>query len=131
MLGCYNEALADLNRAIELDFDDWHLYIRALVYKALNKPDKAQTDLTHALELAKPRYEANPQDWRNTFNLALYYLTFDDISHAHQLYEWALSQDVPPERIRPAIRDLDDFLKFFPNHTQAEKMRELLRSQLR
>ena len=127
MLQQYNKALEDLNRAIELKEDnDWNLYLRALAYKALNQPDKAQTDFANAIKLAKPKYEENPQDWQNTLNLALYYLAFDDISTAKQLYEFVIYQDVLQGYIDMAIRDLDDFLTVFPNHKEAQGMRMLL-----
>ena len=123
----YDEALTDLNRAVELEKDDdWNLYLRALAYKALNQPNKAQTDIANAVKLAKPKYDENPQDWQNTLNLALYYLAADYIPTAKQLYELALSQNALPGYIRMAIRDLDDFLTVFPEHSQAQAMRELL-----
>ena len=128
-LGRYEDALKNLDRAIELNpNNDWYFYIRALIYKALKKPDEAQAELTHAIELVKAQYQENPQDWRNTFNLALYYLASDDTSNANQLYDLALSEKVPPERISEAIRDLDDFLTLLPNHVQAQTMRDLLHS---
>ena len=130
MLQQYNKALEDLNSAIELKEDnDWNLYLRALAYKAINQPDKAQTDFANAIKLAKPKYEENPQDWQNTLNLALYYLAFDDISIAKQLYEFVISQDVLQGYIDMAIRDLDDFLTVFPNHKEAQAMRVLLDSK--
>ncbi|WP_228060151.1 tetratricopeptide repeat protein [Plectonema radiosum] len=126
MLKQYEKALADLNRAVELQEDSWNLYLRALVYKALNQSAKAQIDLANAVEFAKPKYNENPQDWQNTLNLALYYLAADYIPIAKQLYELALSQSASPGYIRAAIRDLDDFLTVFPEHTQAKAMRMLL-----
>ena len=123
----YNKAFTDLNRAVELkDDSDYNLYLRALVYKALNQPDKAQTDLANAVKLAKPKYEENPQDWRNTLNLAIYYLAADYIPTAKQLYELALSQNALPGYINEAIQDLDDFLTVFPEHKEAQAMRKLL-----
>ncbi len=131
MLEQYNEALTDLNRAIDLKKDsDWYLYPRALAYKALNQLDKAQTDLANAVKLAKPKYEKNPLDWDNTLNLALYYLAFDDIPTAKQFYELALSQDILQGYIDTAIRDLDDFLTVFPNHTEAKAIQSLLDSKI-
>ena len=126
MLKQYDQALADLNRSVELQEDDWNLYLRALVYKALNQSAKAQTDLANAVEFAKPKYNENPQDWQNTLNLALYYLAADYISTAKHLYKLALSQNASAGYIHMAIRDLDDFLTVFPEHTQAKAMRMLL-----
>ena len=123
----YDEALTDLNFAVELEKDDdWNLYLHALAYKALNQPDKAKNELANAVKLAKPKYDENPQNWQNTLNLALYYLTADYIPIAKQLYELALSQNALPGYICMAIRDLDDFLTVFPEHSEAQAMRELL-----
>ena len=123
----YDKALTDLNRAIELqENNDCNLYLRALAYKALNQPNKAQTDIANAVKLAKPKYDENPQNWQNTLNLALYYLAADYIPTAKQLYELALSQNALPGYINEAIQDLDDFLTVFPEHKEAQAMRELL-----
>ena len=126
MLNQYDPALTDLNRAVELQEDDWNLYLRALVYKALNQPNKSRIDFDNAVEFARPKYNENPQNWQNTLNLALYYLAADYIPTAKQLYELALSQNASLGYIRAAIRDLDDFLTVFPEHTQAKAMRMLL-----
>jgi len=122
----YQEALADFNRALELDPDsDWKLYNRALVYKILDQSDKAQEDFTTAIKLASDKYEKNPQEWRNTFNLAVYLLASGDIEKAENLYREA-AKAAPPTRINEAKLDLDDFLKAFPNSKAAELMRQLL-----
>ncbi|AUB36818.1 Tetratricopeptide [Nostoc flagelliforme CCNUN1] len=127
----YNEALADFNRAIGLkSHDDWYLYDRALTYLALNQANKAQTDLALAIKLAKQHYEKDTKDWRNTFNLALYYLAAHYTQPAEQLYQYTLSQGASLERIRIAIQDLNDFLTVFPDHVQATSMRQLLQSSL-
>ncbi|MCC5622362.1 tetratricopeptide repeat protein [Nostoc sp. CHAB 5715] len=127
----YNEALADFNRAIGLKSDDdWYLYDRALSYLALNQANKAQIDLALAIKLAKQHYEKDTKDWRNTFNLALYYLAAHYTQPAEQLYRYTLSQGASLERIHIAIQDLNDFLTVFPNHVQATSMRQLLQSSL-
>jgi tetratricopeptide (TPR) repeat protein len=127
----YNEALADFNRAIDLKSeDDWYFYNRALVYRAINQTDKARSDLALAIKLAKQTWEKDPQDWRNTFNLALYYLTVEYTPTAEQLYRYALSQGASLEYIREAIQDLNDFLNVFPDNVQAQSMQQLLQSAL-
>ncbi|WP_445637231.1 Tetratricopeptide repeat protein [Nostoc sp. DSM 114161] len=127
----YNEALVDFNRAIDLNCENsWYLYNRALTYLALNQPDKARTDLVLAIKLVKQNYEKDPKDWRNAFNLALYYLAAQYNQPAEQLYRYVLSQGASSESIREAIQDLNDFLTVFPNHLQATSMRELLQSSL-
>ncbi|BAY79681.1 TPR domain protein (plasmid) [Nostoc linckia NIES-25] len=130
MLKLYNEAFADFNYVIDLNCDNWYLYNRALAYLALNQPDKARTDLVLAIKLAKEDYEKDPKDWRNAFNLALYYLAAQYNQPAEQLYRYILSQGASLKRIHAAIQDLNDFLTVFPNHLQATSMRELLQSSL-
>lgn len=126
-----SDALKELNRLIELNpKDDWNLYVRALIYKFLKQPDRAKVDLTRGIKLAKARYEENPQDCFNTFNLALYYLAGDDVSNANHLYDLALSRNYTPEGIRKAIHDLYDFLTFSPNHKQAQTVQDLLQAAL-
>ncbi|MBW4673734.1 MAG: tetratricopeptide repeat protein [Desmonostoc geniculatum HA4340-LM1] len=132
----YHEAPQDLDRTIVLNSnyqDDWYLYGRALTYLALNQPDKARTDLVLAMKLAKEHYQKDPQNWRNAFNLALYYLAAQYHQPAEQLYRRTLSQGASSDiriAIQIAIQDLNDFLTVFPNHLQATSMRQLLQSSL-
>ncbi|MBF2006916.1 MAG: tetratricopeptide repeat protein [Chlorogloeopsis fritschii C42_A2020_084] len=129
LLKRYQEALADLDRAIQLNAqDDWYMYLRALTYQTLNEASKARTDLASAIKLAKERYQNNPQDWRNTFNLALYYLAVQYYPTVENLYRYAISKGASLEQIREAIHDLDNFLTIFPEHLQAKFMRQLLQS---
>ena len=131
MLKLYNEALADFNRAIDLDSDsNWKLYNRALAYQALNQPDKAWADLALAIKLAKQHYEKDAKDWSNAFNLALYYLAAQYHQPAERLYLHVLSQGATLEHTHAAIQDLNDFLTVFPDHVQATSMRQLLQSFL-
>ncbi|RCJ41975.1 hypothetical protein A6770_35695 [Nostoc minutum NIES-26] len=131
MLKRYNEALADFNCAVDLKSDnDWYLYDRALAYQALNQPDKARADLALAIKLAKQHYEKDTRNWRNAFNLALYYLAVQYTRPAEQLYRYALSQSAASNRIREAIQNLNDYLTVFPNDMQAISMQKLLQSFL-
>jgi len=119
------------NRAIELKPDsDWRLYDRACTHQALGQTDQAQADLTAAIQRAQEAYEEEPQDWQNTFNLALYHLAAGEAEEAERLYRAALSGGASPRLIRMAIRDLDGFLVFFPDHVQAQAMRHLLQQHL-
>ncbi|MEH1812623.1 MAG: tetratricopeptide repeat protein [Nostoc sp.] len=127
----YNKALADFSHAINLKSnDDCYLYDRALTYLALNQPDKARADLALAIKLAKEHYEKDAKNWRNAFNLALYYLAAHYTQPAEQLYRYAISQNASSESIREAIQNLNDFLTVFPDHVQATSMRQLLQSSL-
>jgi tetratricopeptide (TPR) repeat protein len=127
----YQEALQDFDIAINLDVNnDWHLYNRALAYKALQQKDKAQADLALAIKIAKESYEKDHKNWCNTFNLAIYYLAVEYPKPAEDLYNSALSQGASLQSKREAIQDLNDFLTIFPNHAQAQSMRQLLQSSL-
>ncbi|MDZ8079396.1 MAG: tetratricopeptide repeat protein [Nostoc sp. DcaGUA01] len=130
----YNKAVADFSYAIDLKSnDDWYFYERALAYLALNQPDKARADLALAMKLAKEHYEKDAKNWRNSFNLALYYLAAQYNQPAEQLYRRTLSQGASLDTriaIQIAIQDLNSFLTVFPNHVQATSMRQLLQSSL-
>ncbi len=132
----YHQAPQDLDCAIVLNRhyqDDWYLYERALTYLALNQLDKARADLTLAMKLAKEHYEKDAKNWRNSFNLALYYLAAQYNQPAEQLYRRTLSQGASLDiriAIQIAIQDLNGFLTVFPNHVQATSMRQLLQSSL-
>ncbi|QHG16789.1 hypothetical protein [Nostoc sp. ATCC 53789] len=129
----YHEAPQDLDRTIGLNRhyqDDWYFYERALTYLALNQPDKARADLALAMKLAKEHYEKDARNWRNSFNLALYYLAAQYNQPAEHLYRHTISQGASLERIRIAVQDLNDFLAVFPNHVQATSMQQLLQSSL-
>lgn len=131
MLKRYNEALENLNCAIDLKPDkDWYLYYRALVYQALNQVDKARINLNNATKLAEQTYQKDTKDWRNTFNLALYYLTGGNVELSQRLYQYALSSHAPLDRIRTAIRDLECFSSIFPEYIEAQSMRKFLQSSL-
>jgi tetratricopeptide (TPR) repeat protein len=131
MLKRYNEALENLNCAINLKPDnDWYLYHRALAYQALNQVDKARIDLNNATKLAQQNYQKDAKDWRNTFNLALYYLIGGNVELSQRLYQYAVSSHAPLEHIREAIRDLEDFSSIFPEYIEAQSMRKFLQSSL-
>nr|MDZ8001618.1 tetratricopeptide repeat protein [Aulosira sp. DedVER01a] len=131
LLKDYKQALANFNRAIELEPNDtWYFYDRALAYQALQQEQKAKDDFNIAIQLAQEKYQKNSQDWRNTFNLALYYLTSGDIEQSESIYKYILSMRLPADIIREAIRDIDIFLTIFPNYESAISMRQLLQSSL-
>ena len=104
----------------------WYLYNRALTYLAMNQPNLAQTDLDAAIRLAKVQYDHDATDWRNSFNLALYYLASDQFDTAEMLYRSIF--DAPAASLREGIRDLQDLLAVFPDHEAAQQMLQLLES---
>ncbi|MEA5564033.1 hypothetical protein [Anabaena sp. UHCC 0399] len=127
----YEEVIQDFNIAINLDLNnDWYLYIRALAYTALHQKDQAHADLALAIKLAKQGYEQDAKNWCNTFNLAIYYLAVEYTNPAEELYRYALSHSASLKSKRDAIQDLNEFLIIFPNHLQAQAMRQLLQSSL-
>ncbi|MCV3214864.1 tetratricopeptide repeat protein [Plectonema radiosum NIES-515] len=131
MLKRYNEALENLNCAINLKPDNnWYLYSRALAYQALNQVDKARVDLNNATKLAQQNYQKDAKDWGNTLNLALYYLIGGNVELSQRLYQYALSSHASLERMRAAIRDLEDFSTIFPEYIEAQSMRKFLQSSV-
>jgi tetratricopeptide (TPR) repeat protein len=131
-MGQYEQALADFDRAIELRPEyHWCFYSRALAFGALGKTDRVDEDLMRAIQHAREVYEKKPQDWRNTFNLAVYYLLAGESERADSLYQEAVSGGASLYIIQEAIRDLEDVLSVFPDHSQAQAMRDLLRQHLR
>jgi tetratricopeptide (TPR) repeat protein len=131
LMGRYKKALTCFDQAIELNPDsDWGYYERGLIHLIKNNRDQARNDFSQAISLARQRYEENSQNWRNTFNLALYSLAFGDIKTAEQLYQEAIGGSHPRDIIHEVVRDLDDFLNLFPNHSQAQAMCDLLQQSL-
>jgi len=129
-LGRNEEAISSYNQALKFQpDDDWYLYCIALAQKILGRIDETQASLSAAIELASINYDKNPQDWRNTFNLALYLMVKGEIEKAQSLYHEAIN-GAPVARIQEAVDDLNDLLVAFPNHPQALELRELLQSAL-
>jgi tetratricopeptide (TPR) repeat protein len=126
----YQEALTDLNHAIDLDpEDDWSLYNRALVSKIAGHTDEVSNDLKNAIQLAKQSYEGTLSDWTNwriAFNIALYHLVAEEFEAAETLYHRTLSEKPSRQSIHSAIRDLDKLLTMFPHYTHAMAMQQLL-----
>ncbi|MBE9006604.1 tetratricopeptide repeat protein [Fortiea sp. LEGE XX443] len=127
----YQEALQDFNIAINLNIqNDWCLYRRALTYIAINQKNKSQADLALAINIAQQRYEKDAYNWQNVFNLAIYYLADEYTKPAEELYHHALFHCPLVELKFEAIQDLNELLTIFPNHVQAQGMRQLLQSSL-
>ena len=130
-LGRYDLALSYFDQALELrPNNDWAHYQRGLIYLIRDETSLTHQAITHAIEMARPRYEDNPQNWRNTFQLALYRLVNGETKTARQLYQEAIIGQPPQSSIREAADDVTDFLRFFPDHAQAQTMLELLQEGL-
>ncbi|MCY7323723.1 MAG: tetratricopeptide repeat protein, partial [Phormidesmis sp. CAN_BIN36] len=131
LFGRYREALVDFNHAVESNAkDDWWLYDRAITYQALGQVEQAKADLAQALYLAQADYEKDPEDWVNTFNLALYHLAAKEDEQAKSFYRDALRRDAPAPRIRLALQDLENFLTIFPDHRLARAAHQVLQKEL-
>jgi len=125
----YEAAVADLTRSLELDPNDWIYYERGLTYLAMQKPAQAQPDFAEAIRRSTQTYQENPQNNRNTFNLALYHLMIGKLEDADRLYQEAFpGADVG--LIREVIDDLTNFLRLFPEHPQAQAFRARLQQRL-
>ncbi|NET59704.1 MAG: tetratricopeptide repeat protein [Symploca sp. SIO2E6] len=119
----YEQALQDFNRAIELNPKDYYLYLRSLTYLILQKTDSAKADLNNAIKIAQNQHSQKPDDCRNTFNLALYYLVSGNLSTAQDLYQATLQHGAPQFQIRYAIQDLKDMLRVLPDETRFQEIR--------
>jgi tetratricopeptide (TPR) repeat protein len=82
-------------------------------------------------EKALADYDENPDNHRNSFNLALYHLAAGLIKQAWHFYRDALQRRAPADRIQAAICDLEDFLHVFPGHEWAIKAKTALEKRLR
>ena len=122
----YDEALTDFDRAIDLNPDeDWAIYLRAITRRVLNAPDW-RIDLDRALVLAQTTCEGDPANTINRLNLALYYLAAGDEAAAAARYNEVLPRATAFE-LSGALRDLDDYLRLFPD-AAAARLRALLQA---
>jgi hypothetical protein len=80
--------------------------------------------LNHSNPLTSP----NPIDYRNLFNLALYHLAAAHQEESDRRYTSGLT--APTEWLQMAIDDLDDFLQLFPDHPQAQQVRQQLQGAI-
>ncbi|MGB3300054.1 MAG: hypothetical protein WBA76_17465, partial [Phormidesmis sp.] len=131
LLGNYNQALQDFELSIELNSNiDWTFYMRSLAHTALKQTENAKADIEQAINLAHKDYEANPQNCRNIFNLAIYHLTAGNVEQSNHLYQEALNKGPSTKLIKAVIRDLEDLLTVLPNFPNAELMRSRLQASL-
>jgi tetratricopeptide (TPR) repeat protein len=119
------KAVQDFDHVIELSpRDKLVYYLRALAHLKLNQPKPAETDFQKAIAISTSKYEEDPIDYQNNFNLALYHLAAAHPEESDRLYTSNLTA---PIEWRPmAIDDLDDFLQLFPDHSQAQQVKQLL-----
>ncbi|MEH2071251.1 MAG: hypothetical protein V7K47_24355 [Nostoc sp.] len=128
----YDQALQDFNCAIELDpKDDFYRYLRALVYLALQQAESAEADLDTAIQIAQQKHTEKPDNYENTFDLALYHLVAGNLSTAQELYQTTLEQTTSQTKIRDAIQYLKDLLRVFPENTHAQQIKALLEKKLK
>jgi tetratricopeptide (TPR) repeat protein len=108
--------------------NDSSYYLRALAHLKLNQPESAGIDFQQAISIAQATYEKDPIAWWNTFNLALYHLAAAHPEESDRLYTSNLT--APIEWLQMAIDDLDDFLQLFPDHSQAQQVKQLLQGAI-
>ena len=119
------KALKELNQASKLNPEnDWTYYIRAIAYLKLNQTEPAKADLQQAISIAQATQAKDTTDWKNNFNLALYYLAAGQFEESNRLYNRA--SEASTDSIEDAIRDLDDYLTLFPDRLQARDVRDRL-----
>jgi tetratricopeptide (TPR) repeat protein len=91
--------------------------------------ETADSDIARAINLTQTKYDQDPTDWQNTFNLALYHLIANHFDIADGLYRQAI-KTASRDFIQPALRDLQDLLSLFPNHELAQLMIRILESAI-
>ncbi len=75
-------------------------------------------------------------DYQNTFNRALYHLAAGHHEDSDRLYTSSLTAPMADGRsetiewLQMAIDDLDDFLHLFPDHSQAQQIKQLLQGEI-
>jgi tetratricopeptide (TPR) repeat protein len=122
----------DLNFAIELNAKyDFHFYLRALAYLALHQPDSAKADLDTAINLAQQKHTEKPEDYQNTFNLAIYHLVAGNLSTAKEFYQTTLQHNPSLSDIRDALQDLEELLEVLGDVPSAKQMIEELKPHLK
>jgi tetratricopeptide (TPR) repeat protein len=123
------KAIEDFDRSIQIDPEfDWVYIFRGLAKLRLNQMEAAEADFHHTIAPLQAKYEEDPTDWSNTFNLALYHLTAENQEESDRLYTTNLT--APKEWLEMAISDLDDFLHLFPDHSQAQQVRSMLQEAI-
>ena len=123
----YEKGLNDLTAAILVEEHSSSYCCRALAYLRLGKVEDAKSDLTQAIRLAKKDYEKDPQQYRNTFNLGLYYLMARKPEQAKLYYKEAIESGAPLNTIHDVIDDLKRLLIIIPLHPYAKEMQNFLR----
>jgi tetratricopeptide (TPR) repeat protein len=128
----FNQAQQDIGRAIALTPElDVELFQRAITHQLRGDIKGARADLEEAISIAESVYEVHPDNWRNTFNLALYYLAWGRRTLSERLYREGLDAPAPETEIRGAERSLQDYITLFPNNHAAKNMLKLVRSYLK
>ncbi len=94
----------------------------------LDQQETTETDLRRAISIAQAAYKKDPINYQNTFNLALYHLAAGHHEESDRLYTSNLT--APIEWLQMAIDDLDDFLHLFPDHPQAQQVKQLLQGAI-
>jgi hypothetical protein len=80
------------------------------------------------ISIAQATYKEVQPNWCNTFNLALYHFAAAHPEESDRRYTSNLT--APIELLQMAIDDLDDFLHLFPDHSQAQQVKQLLQGTI-
>ena len=127
----YELSLSAIERAIVLNSqDDWFFYERAIVRQKLDPGSTSPVDLQQAITMAHDAYQTDPLDWHNLFNLALYYVASGEEALAEELYRVGSQEQPGTVALQVALRDLDDYLRLFPDDAAAARLRALLQACL-
>jgi tetratricopeptide (TPR) repeat protein len=129
-LGRHEEALADLNRAVDLHAYPPSLYQRALAYQCLGQSGEAEADFRAALQILWQTYGGFPDAWLQTLSLATAFVAVGEVEEAQRLCREALSGGASPYCFAWTVRELEDLMTVFPGHPAALAVQGLLKQHL-
>lgn len=127
----YQEALADLDRAIALDeTDDWYWYCRSQIHLFASQHKDFERNIHVAIEIAQTSLHNSPDDWRIGFNLALYNLVAGNSENAESLYDQLASKCSLLPTLQGAVNDLTDYLRVQPSNILVQHIRDQLQNRI-
>lgn len=130
-MGDYKKALQDIDKSLEIrPKSDFYLYTKALVYLKSGRFQEATDILKQAITLARESYNENPENYKNSFRLALYHLANSDTEESNWLYKRVLNCCINAHTVNVATFDLEKFLIIFPDHQDGLAILQLTRNTL-
>jgi tetratricopeptide (TPR) repeat protein len=114
LAGRYEEALADLDRAIELSPSDsaWDHYEAGLTLLSLGRTEEAKRRIHTAIEGEREDLRKDAGDITAAFNIAVYLVALGDVEGGRAQLERTLRPGVSGKAVRDAIDDFRELAEF-------------------